>query len=112
MQKFCHILIGVFFLLLWIGCQSYPYKSLSVETDWGLEIIPGFCSAWTDECNTYCRLDALTSYEKIHLENNKCTAERSTCIDNDPEKLKPCYKICAYAKLNPSTDPQLSKQCE
>ncbi|MDE0119626.1 MAG: hypothetical protein OXM55_06445 [Bdellovibrionales bacterium] len=94
-----------------MGCQSHPYKSISVETDWGAEIIPGSCSAWTDECNTYCRLDALTSYKKLPLEN-KCTAVRSTCIDNNPEKLKPCYGICAYAQLNPSTDPQISEKCE
>ena len=108
MQKSFYI-VGFFLFFLWSGCQQYPYQSITVETDWGLEPIPGSCSAWTDKCNIYCRT-GLKEYKKLDLEN-KCTAEKSNCIDDEPEKLKQCNKVCKYVKIAPNIDAEKLKQC-
>ncbi len=80
------------FLSCFGGCG--PHKAITVNTGWGQEVIPGYCSAWTDGCNIGCRLQG-TEYTNLKTKEN-CKNEdihRAQCVDDEPEKLKACDKV-------------------
>ena len=91
MQKVLYITAILYLSFLSGGCQEAPYSTITVETGWGREQIPGFCSAWSDGCDVYCR-EGSQSWYKVKLKT-LCKNEdlhASQCIDSEPDLLKLC----------------------
>ena len=91
MQKAFYIITILYLSFLSGGCQETPYSTIIVTTGWGSEQIPGFCSAWTDGCDIYCR-EGSRDWYKVKLKT-LCKNEdlhASQCIDSEPEQLKLC----------------------
>ena len=89
MKKALYIILFVYLFFLIGGCESGPYQTIVDENQ---QSISASCSAWENECNIYCRTNNTTGYRKIE-KPEKCEGAdttTSTCIDDEPEKLKLC----------------------
>lgn len=97
MYKVFYIFLLFFSFFLLNACNSGPYDAIYVRTAFGMERIPGNCSAWMDGCNVFCRPSITKPSEYIEEKiNKKCEDDqvvRAFCIDDDPEKRKLCDEI-------------------